>query len=102
MFASLPFAPEIVLPAIRYFEDMDLGPPDAHGYRPSFNMTYTVPGTRPGFWVSPDRFGIDQGPIILMIENYQTEFIWNLMKKCTHVIKGLRKAGFTGGWLDWV
>jgi hypothetical protein len=73
-FASLPFAPKIVLPAMRHFEQMDLGPPDLYGYRPSFNQTFVTPGSPPGFWVSPDRFGLDQGPIILMIGNYQKEF----------------------------
>jgi len=99
-FASLPFAPEIVLPTIRTFEGMDLGPPDVHGYRPTFNQTFTVKGAGPGFWVSPDRFGLDQGPILLMIENYRTGFVWDLMKRCRPVVDGLRRAGFTGGWLD--
>src|SRR5262249_27564584 len=99
-FASLPFAPEIVMPTIHHFEGMDLGPRDVHGYRPSFNQTFKVPGGHPPFWVSPWRFGIDQGPIILMIENYQTEFIWNLMKMCKPIVKRLKEAGFTGGWLD--
>ena len=34
-----------------------------------------------------------------MIENYRTEFLWDLMKKCPYVVNGLRRAGFSGGWL---
>ena len=88
------------MPTINHFEDMDLGSRDAHGYRPSFNQTFKVPGANPPFWVSPWRFGIDQGPIVLMVENYQTGFVWDLMKKCKPIVKGLSKAGFKGGWLD--
>jgi hypothetical protein len=99
-FASLPFAPEIVMPTINFFEDMDLGVRDVHGYRPSFNQTFKVPGGSPAFWVSPWKYGIDQGPIVLMVENYQTGFLWELMKKCEPIVNGLKEAGFTGGWLN--
>lgn len=37
---------------------------------------------------------------MLMIENYNSGLIWNLIKKCPYIITGLKKAGFTGGWLD--
>jgi hypothetical protein len=50
-------------------------------------------------WVSEDPFGLDQGIVALMIENHRSELIWNLMKRCTHVETGLRRAGFRGGWL---
>jgi hypothetical protein len=36
---------------------------------------------------------------VLMIENYRTGLIWNLMRRCPTVVAGLRRAGFTGGWL---
>ena len=36
---------------------------------------------------------------ILMIENYRTGLIWNLMRRCPPVVASLRRAGFTGGWL---
>ena len=35
-----------------------------------------------------------------MIENYRTGFVWDLLKKSPYVVNGLRRAGFTGGWLD--
>ena len=52
-----------------------------------------------GWWVTPYQFGIDQGPVVLMIENYRTGLIWNIMRRCPPVVAGLRRAGFTGGWL---
>ena len=45
------------------------------------------------------HFGIDQGPVVLMIENYRSGLIWDIMRRCPAVIAGLRRAGFTGGWL---
>jgi hypothetical protein len=53
-----------------------------------------------GWWVTPYHFGIDQGPIALMVENYRTGLIWNLMRRSTPIITGLRRAGFTGAWLQ--
>ena len=52
-----------------------------------------------GWWVTPFHFGIDQGPVVLMIENYRSGLIWDIMRRCPAVIAGLRRAGFTGGWL---
>jgi hypothetical protein len=34
-----------------------------------------------------------------MIENYRNGFVWKLMRGCPHVRTGLKRAGFTGGWL---
>jgi hypothetical protein len=51
-------------------------------------------------WVSPWQFGLNQGPIVLMIENYRSGLPWQLMRTCPYVTCGLRRAGFTGGWLD--
>jgi hypothetical protein len=97
--ASLPFCPEIVLPVLRRFEDIELRVDHPYGFRASFNPTYLdAPGRKHG-WVSPYHFGINQGPIVLMIENYRSELLWRLMRGCPYVVAGLRRAGFTGGWL---
>jgi hypothetical protein len=96
--ASLPFAPEIVRPTIAHFENMNWGMSDEFGFRASFNRTFPVEGSEYG-WVSPYRFGLDQGPIALAIANYQSELIWNIMKRCPAFVTGLRRAGFSGGWL---
>jgi hypothetical protein len=96
--ASLPFAPEIVLPTIKNFAQMNLGMLEPYGFKATFNRTFPVEGSDHG-WVSPWHFGIDQGPIILMIENYRTGLLWRLMERCPYVITGLRRAGFKNGWL---
>jgi len=36
----------------------------------------------------------------MMIENHRTGLVWNLIRRCPHIWRGLRKAGFTGGWLE--
>jgi len=51
-------------------------------------------------WFDVDYLGIDEGPIVAMIENYRSELVWKTMRKNPHVIRGLKRAGFTGGWID--
>jgi len=51
-------------------------------------------------WFDTMHIGIDQGPIIAMIENYRSDFVWKTMRKNPYIRDGLKKAGFTGGWLD--
>jgi hypothetical protein len=98
--ASLPFAPEIVLDTIRHaIERLDLKSKTWYGFDASFNPTYPAKSKNPNGWVSPWKFGLNEGPIILMIENYQSELIWNIMKNCPYIRSGLSKAGFQGGWL---
>jgi hypothetical protein len=97
--ASLPFAPEIVIPTVRAMGKLDLGMTKRYGFKPSFNQTYTVPDSPTGWWVTPYHFGIDQGPVALMIENYRTGLIWNIIRRSPYITTGLRRAGFTGGWL---
>ncbi len=94
--ASLPFAPEIVLPSIRYFDETFPEMTSKYGFKCSFNPTFS--GTGKG-WISKGYYGLDQGPIVLMIENYRSEFLWRLMRRCPYIITGLRRAGFAGGWL---
>ncbi len=96
--SSLPFAPEIVLPTIHNLAQMDLGMLEPYGFKATFNHTFPVEGSDHG-WVSRWHFGIDQGPIILMIENARTGLLWKLLRRCPYVITGLRGAGFRGGWL---
>jgi hypothetical protein len=99
--ASLPFAPEIVIDTIRHaIEKLELKHHRLYGFDSSFNPTYPEKTTNQNGWVSPWRFGLNQGPIVIMIENYETELIWKIMKQCPYIVTGLRIAGFTGGWLD--
>lgn len=98
--ASLPFAPDIVLPALRHFFDIGLKDDHRYGFTASFNPTLSFDDHDPRGWVSPEHVGINQGPIALMIENYRSDFIWKLMRGCPHIVTGLRRAGFTKGWLE--
>jgi hypothetical protein len=95
--ASLPFAPEIVLSAAgdmlqRYPEMIS-----AQRYTSSINASLAS-GDR-GPWISAGHFGLDQGIVVMMIENHRTELIWRLMRDCPHARTGLQRAGFRGGWL---
>jgi hypothetical protein len=96
--ASLPFAPEIVTPAVRHFERLRLRPLEHYGFRPSFNQTFRTEDER-GYWVSPYYFGIDQGPVALAVENYRSGLLWDVTRRCEPMVRGLRRAGFRGGWL---
>ena len=99
--ASLPFAPEIVLPTLDYcLYQAKLTQFNSYGFKASFNPSHPgTPGNPYGWWVSPWHFGLNQGPIILMIENYRSGLLWQLMRSCPYIVSGLRRAGFTGGWL---
>ena len=97
--ASLPFAPEIVVPAIDAFHERYPQMESHYGFKCSFNPTYDSAGSGTG-WISSGYYGIDQGPIVLMIENHLTGFFWELMKGCPHIVRGLKRAGFRGGWLE--
>ncbi len=98
--ASLPFAPEIVVPTFRHLVSLHQGDKDMrYGCMPAFNQTFLVPDSPTGWWMTPYYFGIDQGPVGLMIENYRTGLVWEIMRRSPYIVAGLRKAGFTGGWL---
>lgn len=97
--ASLPFAPEIVLPALQYFEDLKLRVPNPYGFKASFNPSFPDKRDGQGFWVSPWHCGLNQGPIVLMIENCRSGLLWRLMRHCPYLCAGLRRAGFVNGWL---
>ncbi|MGH8402291.1 MAG: glucoamylase family protein, partial [Gammaproteobacteria bacterium] len=99
--ASLPFAPEIVLPTLDYFiNHVKLKEANPYGFKTNFNPTYPVNTPNPNGWISPYHCGLNQGPIILMIENYRTGMLWNLMRSFPYIVNGLQRAGFTGGWLQ--
>jgi hypothetical protein len=97
--ASLPFAPEIVLPALEHFDEIQIGAAHPYGLEATFNPTFPDDSGRDCGWLSPWHYGINQGPIVLMIENYRTQFLWRLMRTCPYLVEGLRRAGFSGGWL---
>ena len=99
--ASLPFAPDIVLPSIEYFiRELKLKANNPYGFKATFNATYPVKPDNPGGWVSPWHYGLNQGPLVLMIENYRSELLWRLTRRSPYIVSGLRRAGFEGGWLQ--
>ncbi|HET6680232.1 MAG TPA: glucoamylase family protein [Gemmatimonadaceae bacterium] len=106
---SIPFAPELALRALKTMRDT-YGDVlyTRYGFVDAFNPTFdftdlkTAKGTQvPGKgWFDIDHLGIDQGPILLMLENWHSELVWDEMRESPYIIAGLRRAGFTGGWLD--
>lgn len=97
MLASLPFAPDIVMATLRsvlqrYPEVLTEG-----RLASGFNPTMTDADGQA--WVAPGHFGLDQGIVLMMIENHRSELPWRLMRANPHICAGLRGAGFRGGWL---
>jgi len=97
--ASLPFAPEITLPTIIDFTRWQRVGNHDYGFKAAFNPTFPDPDGHPNGWVSPWHVGINEGPIVAMIENYKSGLVWELMRGSPFVAAGLGAAGFTGGWL---
>jgi Uncharacterized protein conserved in bacteria len=105
--SSIVFTPELSIPAMRamstrYGENLYA----QYGFLDAFNPTLrTSEKLKHGRidpaqgWFDVDYLGIDEGPIVAMIENYRSELVWKTMRKNEHVIRGLKRAGFTGGWL---
>ncbi len=96
--ASLPFAPEIVLPTLQHLNALRNKADNDYGFRATFNETFPD-GDDVFGWVSPNHFGLNQGPVIMMIENYRSGLLWRLTRKCEYMVMGLQRAGFEGGWL---
>ena len=99
---SVPFAPEIVIKTMRYIIERlkSLGRSPYGGFVASFNPTYPDSSSNLHAWTSPWIFGLNEGPILMMIENYHTELIWDAVRRCPYIVKGLQRAGFRDGWLD--
>lgn len=95
--SSLVFAPEIVLPALRRMIARTPNDPDELVRASGFNLTVSEAG--PNGWISEGTFGLDQGMIVLMIENYRSGLLWRLGRGNPCIRTGLRRAGFRRGWL---
>ena len=70
-----------------------------YGFKCSYNPTFSRGKQKGKGWVSLGYYGLDQGPIVAMIENYRSGFLWGLMKGCPFIVAGLQRARFSGGWL---
>lgn len=99
--ASLPFAPEIVFPTLDHFiNSLHLHDRRTYSFNASFNKTWQDSSGDSAGWVSPHCFGLNLGPIVLMLENHRSGMLWDLMRSCRWIVSGLRRAGFKGGWLS--
>ncbi len=95
--ASVPYAPNLVIPTLKQWRKKRPEIWGTCGFQDAFNPSYDE--SKPSGWVDPSFLAIDQGPIVIMIENYRSALIWNLMKNHEVFIRGLKRAGFSGSWL---
>jgi hypothetical protein len=105
---SVAFAPDIAVPALvsmrhRYGDPLfgrygfiDAFNPTLHSAGPPLHHGYIIDGVG---WFDRDYLGIDQGAILTMVENWRTGFVWKLLRQDADVVRGMCRAGFTGGWL---
>ncbi|MFZ1751949.1 MAG: glucoamylase family protein, partial [Saprospiraceae bacterium] len=97
---SFPFIPIESESSLKHmwdtYYDQLVGP---FGFKDAFNLTYRDT-LHPNGWFDIDYLGIDQGPILLQIQNHETGILWKTMKKNPYIVAGLKKAGFRGGWLN--
>ena len=87
--SSIPYTPEKSLRAMHYFysdlHELLWGPA-------GFYDAFSLDG---GKWVAPQYLAIDQGPEVVMIENYRSQFIWDLFMNAPEIKNGLNKLGFS-------
>jgi len=85
--SAFPYTPEYSMKALKHFY-YDLGDKiwSEYGFVDAFNQTKG--------WYATSHLAIDQGPIIVMIENYRTGLLWNLFMSCPEIKNGLNKLGF--------
>ncbi len=86
--SSIPYTPVESMRALKFFY-YTLGDKlwGEYGFYDAFNLS--------SLWFANSYISIDQGPIICMIENYRTGFLWNLFMSNEDVKNGLDKLGFT-------
>jgi len=92
---------EIVLPSLRHFQAVYPQVTGKYCLKCSFNLSFSDEADSDGRagWTSPYHFGINLGPVVLMFKNRRSDRLCRLMRSCPYVVAGLRRAGFTGGWL---
>lgn len=86
--SSIPYTPQESLAAMRYFyEELGESLWGPYGFYDAFSQE------RDYF---PRRYlAIDQGPIVIMIENYRTGMLWDLFMSCPEIQEGLKKLEFS-------
>lgn len=85
--SAFPYTPEYSMQALRHFYE-NLGPKiwSEYGFVDAFNESKN--------WYAKSHLAIDQGPIIIMIENYRSGLLWKLFMSCPEIQSGLKKLGF--------
>lgn len=85
--SSMPYTPEFSMEALRHFY-YDKGDKlwSEYGFIDAFSESKD--------WYADSHLAIDQGPIIVMIENYRTGLLWNLFMSSPDVQRGLNRLGF--------
>ena len=95
--ACLPFEPDIAMTATRTFLDRYPQILVTGQFASSINPSVEDSGGAP--WISQGVFGLDQGLVVMMVENHRTGLVWQLMRECTYLRDGLHNTGFSQGWL---
>jgi hypothetical protein len=97
MLACLPFDTESALAGCRHLLAHYPAVIRNDRFASGFNPTLQADGKN---WVSEGWYGLDQGLLVMMIENHRSGLIWDLTRGCPQLVAGLKLAGFGGGWLD--
>jgi hypothetical protein len=97
MFATLPFTPEAALSGTRTLLERFPQVCSENRFASGFNPTENAAD---GGWLSDGWYGLDQGLLVMTTENARSGLIWSLMRSCAYIRRGLRRAGFRGGWLS--
>ena len=90
--SAFPYTPAYSMKALKHYY-YDLGDRlwGNFGFRDAFNETHN--------WFAKSNLAIDQGPIVVMIENYRTGLIWKLFMSSPEIQHGLKRLGFTSPWI---
>lgn len=90
--SAFPYTPEYSMQALKYFYN-NLGDKlwSQYGFVDAFSEEKN--------WYATSHLAIDQGPIVVMIENYRSGLLWKLFMSCPEIQNGLRKLGFGSPWL---
>jgi hypothetical protein len=96
MLATLPFNVDAALKGTRSLLHAYPQVCDQDRFRSGFNPTLRKDGVG---WLSEGWYGLDQGLLVLMIENHRSGMPWRIMRKSPYLKSGLQRAGFEGGWL---
>jgi hypothetical protein len=91
--SAFPYTPQYSMQALRHFY-YDLGDKiwGEYGFTDAFSESHN--------WYAKSYLAIDQGPQIVMIENYRTGLLWKLFMSCPEVRGGLKKLGFESPFIN--